>query len=82
MFILYPFIRTRRNNTARSVRVPVDRSTICQEKKAGLFSMKKVSRYLLWKKTSLCYVKMNIALLKHFYDFIQLVCFYDTALTP
>jgi len=44
--------------------------------------MKKVSRYLLWKKTSLCYVKMNIALLKHFYDFIQLVCFYDTALTP
>lgn len=37
MFILYPFIRTRRNNTARSVRVPVDRSTICQEKESRSF---------------------------------------------
>lgn len=82
MFILHPFIRTRRNNTARSVRVRLTVALSVRKKKAGLFSMKKVSKYLLWKKTSLCYVKMNIALLKHFYDFIQLVCFYDTALTP
>ncbi len=64
------FIITRRIIRPRTVCIWLTVALSVRKKKAGLFSMKKVSRYLLWEKTSLCYVKMNIALLEHFYNFV------------